>query len=110
MEELANKTAYLKAVMYSGVTVLEGTTTWCPQCKAIQPFVDKMMKKYPDAKFYKYDVDAADDIAQELGARAVPSFNVFKDGDIVDGVSWNKPTELEKAIQESYGDGKVVEE
>lgn len=109
MEDLANRNAYLKAVMYEGVTILEGTTTWCPQCKAIQPFVDQMMKKYPDARFYKYDVDQADDIAQELGARTVPSFNVFKDGDIVDGFSGNKPTELEKAIKESY-DGKVVDE
>lgn len=50
MEELKDRNAYVKATMADGVCVLEGTTTWCPQCKAIAPFVDQMMKKYPDAR------------------------------------------------------------
>ena len=50
MEELKDRSAYVKATMADGVCVLEGTTTWCPQCKAIAPFVDQMIKKYPDAR------------------------------------------------------------
>jgi len=53
MEELKSRTDYSKAMMPDGLAVLEGTTTWCPQCKAIAPTVDKLMKKYPDARFYQ---------------------------------------------------------
>lgn len=53
MEELKTRSEYSKAMMPDGVAILEGTTTWCPQCKAIAPTVDKLMKKYPDARFYQ---------------------------------------------------------
>ena len=109
MEELRDRKGYVKAMMEDGVAVLEGTTTWCPQCKAIAPFVEKLIKKYPEARFYQYDVEQAEDIAQELGARQMPTFSIFKDGGIVEGVTGAKAQELEKAIRESYGDGKVVE-
>jgi len=39
----------------------------------------------------------------------VPSFTVFKDGMVMDGVTGAKARELEKLIKENY-DGKVVEE
>jgi thioredoxin-like negative regulator of GroEL len=38
--------------------------------------------EYKDAKFYKFDVDALPDIAQELGISAMPTFLFFKDGDL----------------------------
>lgn len=68
-----------------------------------------MMKKYPDARFYKYDTEQAEDIAQELGARQMPTFNLFKDGDIMGGVTGAKAEALEKLIVENY-DGKVMED
>ena len=40
MEELKDRNAYVKATNADGVSVLEGTATWCSQCKAIAPFVD----------------------------------------------------------------------
>lgn len=45
---LHSKAEYLKAVMYEGVTILEGTATWCRQCKVIAPEVAKMVGEYPN--------------------------------------------------------------
>ena len=43
--------------------------------------------KYKDSvDFYKIDVDAVPDVAQELGIRAMPTFLVFKDGEKVEEV------------------------
>ncbi|ORY07252.1 thioredoxin-like protein [Clohesyomyces aquaticus] len=98
---LDTKTAYLKAVMYEGVTILEGTATWCSQCKAIAPEVQKMVSEFPDVHFYTYDVEQTPDIAQELGVRQMPTFSVFKDGDIMEGVTGAKPKELRKAIEDN---------
>lgn len=99
ISKLDSKAAYLKAVMYEGVTVLEGTATWCAQCKAIAPEVQKMVSEYPDVHFYTYDVEETPDIAQELGVSAMPTFSVFKDGDIQEGVTGAKPKDLRKAIE-----------
>ncbi|KAJ4992565.1 thioredoxin [Stagonosporopsis vannaccii] len=96
---IRSKAEYLKAVMYEGVTILEGTATWCAQCKAIAPEVAKMVSEYPDVKFYLYDVEECEDVAQELGVSSMPSFSIFKDGDIQDGVTGAKPKEIRKKIE-----------
>ena len=42
MEELKGRNEYVKATNKDGVAILEGTATWCSQCKAIAPFVDQV--------------------------------------------------------------------
>lgn len=66
-----------------------------------------MIKKYPDAKFYQYDVEGAPDIAQELGVNQMPTFHIFKDGDVENSVTGAKGAQLESAIKNVYGDGKI---
>lgn len=87
--------------MYEGVTILEGTATWCEKCKVIAPEVQKMVAEYPNVKFYTYDVEECEDIAQELGVSQMPTFSIFKDGDIQDGVTGARPKEIRKAIESS---------
>lgn len=60
-------------------------------------------------RFYTYNTEEAEDIAQELGVNMMPTFHIFKDGDVMDSVTGAKGAALEKAIKECY-DGKVVEE
>lgn len=74
----------------------------------IAPFIEKLRKKYPEARFYNYNTDTALAISQELGATQMPSFHIFKDGDLIDAVTGAKPKELESAIAKSY-DGTPVE-
>jgi thioredoxin 1 len=111
MQPLTDLPSYLRACALPGTAVFEATAPWCEKCRAIGPFVDLLEKKYPDARFYSYDTDSisAGAIAQELGANLLPSFHVFKDGDLVDAVTGARPKELENAVKEAYGDGKVVE-
>lgn len=80
-------------------------------CKSISPFVEKMTKKYPDARFYSYDTDkeSTSGIVQELSAHQLPTFHAFKDGDLIGSVTGARAAELEKLIKEAY-DGKVVDE
>ena len=63
MQEIQNRKEYVKATMADGVAVLEGTATWCTQCRAIAPLVEELVKKFPSARFYKYDVEVAEDVA-----------------------------------------------
>jgi thioredoxin 1 len=54
---------------------------------------------YPNARFYKLDVDEVPDVAQELGIRAMPTFLLFKGGDKVAEVVGANPKALEAAIK-----------
>jgi len=108
MQALHTKTEYLKASNADGTVILQATATWCSQCKAIAPFVDKLIAKYPDANFYCYDTDHAGDIAQELGVSQMPVFTIFQDGDLEDTVTGAKGKALEEAVGKVYR-GRVVE-
>lgn len=79
-----------------------GTASWCAQCKAIAPEVTKMASEYEGrATFYTFDVDSNPDVAQELGISTMPTFVIFKDGDLQDNVSGAKPKELRSAVEQS---------
>lgn len=45
MEEIKDRKEYVKATQADGMAILEGTATWCSQCKAIAPFVDEVRLK-----------------------------------------------------------------
>lgn len=96
---LHSKADYLKAVMHEGITILEATATWCASCKAVAPHVASMAAEYPSVKFYTYDVDECEDIAQELGVRQMPTFSIFKDGDIQEGVTGPRIAEVRKKVE-----------
>ena len=50
--------------------------------------------------FIKVNVDEADDISQEYGIRAMPTFMLFKDGEKADEVVGADPSKLEKLVQQ----------
>jgi len=108
MQELRTKAEYLKASNADGTVILQATATWCSQCKAIAPFVEKLIAKYPEANFYSYDTDSAGDIAQELGVSQMPVFTIFHDGDLEETVTGAKGKALEEAVGRVYK-GSVVE-
>ncbi|OJJ62054.1 hypothetical protein ASPSYDRAFT_607385 [Aspergillus sydowii CBS 593.65] len=88
-----------KITDYKGAVVLDCFAEWCGPCKAIAPKVEEFAAQYPDAKFYKFDVDELSDVAAEIGVRAMPSFFLYKDGEVIDTVVGANPPALEAGIK-----------
>jgi thioredoxin 1 len=84
----------------STLVVLDCFATWCGPCKVIAPKVAKFSEEYPQAKFFKVDVDEVSDVAQELGIRAMPTFLLFKNGEKVGEVVGANERALEAAIKQ----------
>jgi len=57
---------------------------WCGPCRAMHPVFDRMAKKYPRIKFARVNVDQAQTIAQRYQVQAIPTFIMFKNGEIAD--------------------------
>jgi len=98
---LASQAEYQKAVAKGGVMVIDCFAVWCGPCKVIAPKVVELAKKYPTASFYKVDVDAVPDVAQELAIRAMPTFKIFKDGELVDSIVGASVAPLEEAVKKA---------
>ncbi|KAG8943072.1 hypothetical protein FRC04_003218 [Tulasnella sp. 424] len=67
----------------SGKTVfVDFWATWCGPCRMISPVFERISSQLSEsgAEFYKVDVDALPDVAEEWGIRAMPTFLAFKNG------------------------------
>ncbi|KAJ5531912.1 Thioredoxin [Penicillium frequentans] len=84
IHEIKNLSDFLEKILNSqDLVVLDCFAEWCGPCKAIAPVIEQWSNENPHIKFYKVDVDKADDVAQELNVRAMPTFMFFKGGEKV---------------------------
>jgi large subunit ribosomal protein L40e len=100
VQMLADKAAWTKCHAEAGgkLVVVDFTATWCGPCQRIAPFFAQLAEKYPDCVFVKVDVDENEDVAQECGVSAMPTFKAFKDGKQVDELVGASNEKLEALV------------
>ena len=55
---------------------------WCGPCKSMHPIFTRMARKYKRVRFARVNVDNAQDIARKYGVQSIPTFIMFKNGEI----------------------------
>ena len=65
------------------LVVVDFTATWCGPCQFIAPKFAEMAEANPEAIFIKVDVDDNDATAAACGIQCMPTFQFFKDGQMV---------------------------
>jgi thioredoxin 1 len=78
--------------------VIDFWATWCGPCRVISPIFEKLADNHPALGFYKVDVDEQEQIAAEVGIRAMPTFAVFHKGNKIDELVGANPGGLETLL------------
>lgn len=66
---------------------------WCGPCKAMEPVVKEVAKSVQGkARVVKIDIDKNNATAQAFNVSAVPTFMVFKNGNVI----WRHPGMIDK--------------
>ncbi len=55
---------------------------WCGPCKSMHPIFSRMAKKYKSVRFARVNVDNSQDIARRYGVQSIPTFIMFKNGEV----------------------------
>lgn len=64
--------------------IVKFTATWCRPCQEIHPLYEKLAQEHSSAAFCTVDVDDLEDIASEYNVAMMPTFLVFKNGQVHD--------------------------
>lgn len=67
-----------------GLCLVDFWAPWCGPCKLLTPSIKQLMVEMPDIKFFKLNVDKAQDISMRFGVMSIPTIIIFKDGKAVD--------------------------
>jgi thioredoxin 1 len=79
--------------------IVDFFATWCGPCKMISPKFEAFSEVYNNVIFIQIDVDDVSDVAEACEVRAMPTFQVYKDGKMIDEIVGADPVKLESAIK-----------
>lgn len=69
---------------HKGTVFVDFYAEWCGPCKMTSPIIEELSNEITDVKFVKIDVDTNPEISGEYSIFSIPTFIIFKDGNIVD--------------------------
>src|SRR3990167_9606295 len=70
---------------------------WCGPCKVMAPVIDELANEMPQMTFGKVNVDEHPMLAQRFNILSIPTFIVFKGGQVVDQFTGSMSQEAFKA-------------
>ena len=78
--------------------IIDFTATWCPPCQMIKPIFHKMADDMPDCVFLQIDVDVNDETAAKCGINCMPTFQYYKNGEMIDKLEGASEDQLKSKI------------
>lgn len=77
------KDSFAQEVLQSDKKVLvDFYADWCGPCQMMGPVIEEIAGERADIKVCKVNIDEEMEIAQQYGVMSIPTFIVFKDGEI----------------------------
>ncbi|MAE67085.1 MAG: thioredoxin [Phycisphaeraceae bacterium] len=77
--------------------------TWCPPCRAVAPTIDEIARQYEGViRVGKLDVDNNPQTAAAYGISSIPTFLLFRDGEVIEKFSGLRSKEAFEQIIEKH--------
>ncbi len=98
LEDVTTKQRFHEIVA-SGVTVVDFWAPWCRNCKKVTPLITRLSQELSNIKFIKVNTVEAEELSNELKVEALPTFQFYKNGQLVGDFKGTDGAKLEQAIR-----------
>ncbi len=79
-----NKNNFETEVIKSkGVVLVDFYAQWCGPCKMTGPILEQLAEEVENVKFTKVDVDQNQELSSRYQVFSIPTFFIFKDGQVI---------------------------
>ncbi|KAI3495243.1 hypothetical protein L1887_37486 [Cichorium endivia] len=75
------------------------SASWCIPSVAMIPFFEELALTFHDITFLTVDVDDFKDVATKYEVKAMPTFLLIKEGDVIGKLVGANPDEIKKRIE-----------
>lgn len=83
MATMVGKDNFKQEVLdHKGVVLVDFYADWCAPCKVTEPIIHQLSDEMKEIKFVKVDVDKNADLASQYSVFSIPTFVIFKDGQV----------------------------
>ena len=86
--KLNNQNFEAEVAKSNKIVLVDFWASWCVPCKQTEPIINSLAEEFKDKiKVAKVNVDTDADIANRFAVRGVPTFLLFKNGEVVDQIT-----------------------
>nr|MBP3258568.1 thioredoxin [Bacilli bacterium] len=81
-----------------GKVLVDCYAPWCGPCRMLSPIIDEIASEVNTYKFYKLNVDEAEEVSVKYGIMSIPTILIFENGNLVNTLVGFKSKEELKTI------------
>lgn len=71
-----------EVLRHEGTVLLDFWAGWCGPCRMMSPVVEEIAESHPEVRVGKVNVDEEIELAQMFNVLSIPTFIVFKKGEV----------------------------
>ncbi|MBA8761122.1 thioredoxin family protein [Staphylococcus coagulans] len=106
MQRITNMESFNQIIQSEQPVIIKFEAGWCPDCKAMDMWIDPIIEKYNQYDWYSVDRDELDQAVEEYEVMGIPSILIFKDDQKLHhlhSANAKSPEQVENYLAESLG-------